>query len=486
MRLRIFWRVIFAQSALIVIILILSFYSLGVLNDLRELDSGILTLDSSCVEEEKQLQKVFLIEMRNAEKYILSRESSFQEGYLKAKSDFSASIDRICSLVDTTRERELAEEIINLHERYDKELNSALSDRGPWELARREIGDGIIDRGNELIRLREQIISDKMTQARDKAAEAAQIMKWLTLAGTIGAILLAFVHARGVSRPLRKLAEEMDRVGKGEFTRTVVTQGPKEVDELTQTFNRMTDELVELDRLKADFTAHVSHELRTPLAAIREGAALLLEEIPGPLTVPQHEILDVVRNHTERLFRSISSILDLSKMEAQMMEYAFIPCDLAAVIRRSINTVELIARKEDVRIRVNLSTTLPILILDEARIQQVLDNLLNNALKFTPEGGEIRISTSLETNDSGQTTHVRVRVSDSGEGIREEELERVFTRFYQGQRQHAKKQQGTGLGLAIARHVVEAHRGKIWAESNEGQGASFIFSLPISSHIIES
>ena len=128
----------------------------------------------------------------------------------------------------------------------------------------------------------------------------------------------------------------MRRIGRGEFFRTAEVEGPIEVVELAESFNRMALELEHLDRLKADFTAHVSHELRTPLTAIREGTALLLEGISGPLTKNQREILEVVRNHSQRLFQSISSILDLSKMEAEMMDYEFTMCDLKTLIEKSV------------------------------------------------------------------------------------------------------------------------------------------------------
>jgi two-component system sensor histidine kinase GlrK len=243
----------------------------------------------------------------------------------------------------------------------------------------------------------------------------------------------------------------------------------------------MSVELEELDQLKADFTAHISHELRTPLTAIREGTALLLEGIPGPLTDSQREILDVVRSHSERLFHSISSILDLSKMEAEMMEYEFTPSDPAALIQRSIDNVLLVARKKEIDIEATVADDLPLLLLDERRIQQVLDNLLSNALKFTPEGGKVRVAARLHRNSNGTASHVEVIVSDTGQGIPEDDLEKVFKRFYQSAGNAGSKQPGTGLGLAIARHIVEAHNGYIWVESVVGEGANFAFTLPVTS-----
>jgi len=207
----------------------------------------------------------------------------------------------------------------------------------------------------------------------------------------------------------------------------------------------MTEELAQLDRLKADFTAHVSHELRTPLTAIREGTALLLEGIPGPLTPSQTDILEVVRNHTGRLYSTISSILDLSKMEAEMMEYEFTACDLSSLIDGSLENVRLIAEKRRVNLCTDFSNRLPIVFVDERRIHQVLDNLLSNALKFTPEGARSAwpLLSGIQAMEKGK--HVEISVSDDGAGIPETDLEKVFTRFFKVLR-NARRAPGTGLG----------------------------------------
>lgn len=479
MRLTIFWRVILAQSTLITLILALSLYALTALNWLTGVDTGILQVDSVCIREEKQLLKVFFAEMRNAEKYLLLRDDAFYAALVQGSSDFGSVLEKISALIDTQRERDLAREIKDLHDRYHNELKAAMAGQGSWEQTKNEISDGIVERAGELVRVREQIIAEKTVEARDHAASAARVMGWLTFGGIGGALLLAYFHARGMSRPLNRLAQEMRQVGKGEFTRSLDLGAPQEVHELMRTFNWMTEKLAQLDRLKVDFTAHVSHELRTPLTAIREGTALLLEEVPGPLAAPQREILEVVRSHSERLFQSITSILDLSKMEAEMMEYEYMACDLACLIQNSIDSMDLIARKKRIQLKKVLTDPLPVILLDERRIRQVLDNLLSNALKFTPEGGDVCVSVSRSLGRAGLETQLEVRVSDTGEGIPQEEIEKIFQRFYQRLHSRRMGRQGTGLGLAIARHIIEAHNGRIWAESVVGRGSTFIFALPV-------
>jgi two-component system, NtrC family, sensor histidine kinase GlrK len=478
MRLTIFSRVMLAQSTLILLILIVSLYALAKLHFVSQLSTDALTLDATCINEEKRLLKAFLAEMRNAEKYLLIRDGAFYEGYTKNKDDFADALSKVTAIINTDREKELVTEIAMLHTLYNEEVNQVISGGGASEQTKSRMSEGIVEKANEMIRLRDQATSAKTTLVRDHASSAAEVLFWLTLFGMAGALLLAYLHARGISHPLKGLAQGMRHVGRGEFTRTIHINGPREVQELALAFNLMAEELEHLDRLKADFTAHVSHELRTPLTAIREGTALLLEEIPGPLTEGQREILDVVRNHSHRLYQSITSILDLSKMEAEMMDYDFTACDLNDLIDKSIQAVNLIARKREIELRTSIDDQIPMLMVDERRIQQVLDNLLSNALKFSPEKGEVYVDAFLSGNHGSART-VEIRVSDEGPGIPREELQNIFEHFYQSSKSKAKGQQGTGLGLAIARHIVEAHKGRIWAESETGSGSTFHFTLPV-------
>jgi two-component system sensor histidine kinase GlrK len=481
MRLSIFWRVILTQSTLIVLILALSLYALTALKRVTNLNTAIVTTDSVCIEEGKRLLKTYLRQMRDAEKFLLLNDGSLYSSFLQGNIDFDDSVKKILGSCGFQTKRELLDQITNLHDQYAESFKIAASQKSELKKSTAEISEKLIGATNELINLQEELMWSKTAAARDQAASAAEIMGWLTIGGVAVAVLLAYFHARGVNRPLKKLAQEMRQVGRGEFGRSVELDAPLEVHEVTQTFNWMAQRLAELDKMKADFIAHISHELRTPLTAIREGTALLLEEIPAPLIPSQREILKVVQTNCERLFRSISSMLDLSKMEAGMLEYQFVPCDFSELIRRSVKSVELIAQIKSIQLETLLDDRFLILTLDEERIEQVLVNLLSNALKFTPEGGKIRVAASLEKENDNHGNRVEVRVSDSGDGISPQEIERVFTRFYQSPQDRGKRQQGTGLGLAIARYIVEAHNGKIWVESEIGKGSDFVFTLPVSS-----
>lgn len=227
--------------------------------------------------------------------------------------------------------------------------------------------------------------------------------------------------------------------------------------------------------MKRDFLTNVSHELRTPLASIHEGTHLLLDEIPGSLTAEQREALQIMADSSQRLIQLITNLLDFSKMEAGMMEYRIIPTDVKRVVEVSVKKVRLLAERRRIPIRSQSPPGRIWVHADAARIEQVLDNLLSNALKFSPEGAPVEVRIELDS----AAGHALVSVSDSGPGIAPEDLPCVFDRFYQGRRAPNKPAAGSGLGLALAKRVVEVHGGRIWAESRPGHGAAVRFLLPL-------
>jgi two-component system, NtrC family, sensor histidine kinase GlrK len=478
-KLTIFRRITLVQGTLFALVVLVSVFAISHLDGITQLNTNILTVDTVCVQEGKRLIKIFLGQMRNAEKYLILRDQELYINFIRDKADVLAALEKIEALVDTPLELELIEQIRYQQDRYEQGIHSAGDDMDAWKETRTEISDEIINNANELIHIRERIIEDKTTNARDEALSASRMVAWFASGGMILAFLLAYIQARSISNPLNKLAREMRRLARGERVRRLHFRSPPEIRELADTFHWMAEELAQLDQMKADFTAHVSHELRTPLTGIREGTSLLLEEIPGPITPSQAEILGVVQSHSERLFSTISSILDLSKMEEEMMEYEMTAGDLSTLIQKSIANVTLIAQKKRTKLTSIIPEPLPLVLMDERRIQQVLDNLLSNALKFNGEGGEILIVARSLPCSPGGVKEIEVRVRDNGVGIPESDLENVFTKFFQSYQDRRQKYRGTGLGLAIARHIIHAHKGRIWVESQMGRGSIFTFTLPL-------
>ena len=225
-------------------------------------------------------------------------------------------------------------------------------------------------------------------------------------------------------------------------------------------------------RIKADFTSMVSHELRTPLTAIKEGISLVLDGTTGPLSKDQKEFLDIAKRNVDRLARLINDVLDLQKLESGKMVFSLAPEDINGVAREVYDTMITMAKDKALDIVLELSEGIPKVVFDRDKVIQVLTNLVNNAVKLTDRG---RITVRTEIKDG----LLRVTVKDEGPGIRAEDLPKLFHRFEQLEKGTERRTGGTGLGLAISKDIVERHGGRIWAESVYGQGASFIFTLPI-------
>jgi signal transduction histidine kinase len=226
-----------------------------------------------------------------------------------------------------------------------------------------------------------------------------------------------------------------------------------------------------LDRLKSDWVATVSHELKTPLTSVRLAVHILLEEVVGPLEPKQIELLMEARDSTERLLKLIEHLLSLARLEDGRERLDLLPVEPAALLRAAADTFA--ARAEDKRLEMKLveEPELPRVLADEVRLGQALNNLLDNAITYTGQGGKVTLSAA-SAPDGGVT----LTVADTGIGIPAEHLPHVFERFFRvpGRTQTP----GTGLGLAIVREVVAAHGGEIRCESEEGKGTTFIIRLP--------
>ena len=248
--------------------------------------------------------------------------------------------------------------------------------------------------------------------------------------------------------------------------------------------------LKELDRLKSGFLATVSHDLRTPLTSIMGFAKLISRDFQkffSPFATGHERLarqanriatnLAIIENEGERLTRLINDFLDLSKIEAGRAQWRDSQVDVAAALTRAANAVSAdFAAKPDVRLNMRIAGDLPPLWIDPDRLTQVLVNLLGNAAKFTDEG-------SVDLQVGVADGWLRVEVSDTGQGIQKESLEKIFDKFHQAQAgdtvEETRRRKGTGLGLAICRQIVEHYKGHIWAESDLGRGSTFILELPL-------
>jgi signal transduction histidine kinase len=297
-----------------------------------------------------------------------------------------------------------------------------------------------------------------------------------TLVATLAAaLLIGALLTRSLLRPIGDLRRGMAAVAQGDFEPDDVgpTARGDELGDLARSFERMTVQLRELDRLKAEFVGVASHEIKTPLSVIRGYVTLLADGIYGEVNDVQRRTLESVNSQTDRLNRLVHRLLDVSRFEAGGARLELRGVHLAAFLEDLTSGFRVLAMQNGITFEVRVSDDLPESItVDEDRLNEVLGNLLSNAFKFTESGGTIRLEASRAADG------IVVEVEDTGVGIPADKLPHVFEKFYQVDNAAQPRSVGSGLGLAIAREIVEAHGGTIAADSEVGRGTRFRVMLP--------
>jgi signal transduction histidine kinase len=283
------------------------------------------------------------------------------------------------------------------------------------------------------------------------------------------AVLMAFLFSRMLTRPIRELTAATRAVSAGKLPHTVPVRSRDELGELAASFNQMNAELTRSTELRRQMTADIAHELRTPVSVILGHA----EAVHDGVLAPSLETFEIIRDETARLENLIEDLRTLSRADAgelPMEVHPFDPVKLMENVRLAHNQR---ATQKSITLELQTAPGLPLVSMDSSRMMQVLNNLVENAIRYTPEGGSIILSAQLVDK------MLEIRVQDSGAGISKDELDRVFERFYRSDPSRQREQGGSGLGLAIARSIVEKHNGRIWAESQPGQGTTIVIRLPL-------
>lgn len=311
--------------------------------------------------------------------------------------------------------------------------------------------------------------------AEEGAAQAARARKAsivITAATLLGAGLLGLALVRMVVGPVRRVGAATRALARGDFSRRARLSGPRELAMLAEDFNAMATRLAELDRLKEDLLSNVSHDLKAPLASMHETNALLLEEVPGPLTPEQRKLIRLNQGSNGRLSRMVSDLLDLSRLQGGAMTYTIRRLDLARLAGLGAGDLAGVANNREIHVDVEAPAGPVWVDCDETLILRVIENLLSNAIRYSPDGGRIRVEAGPVAGGM-----VALAVEDQGRGIPDEHKTRIFDRFYRVDSKR-KGGPGTGIGLAIAKSIVEGHGGRIRVVDATGGGSRFVFELP--------
>ena len=326
----------------------------------------------------------------------------------------------------------------------------------------------------KILRITRGIIAGKINLSSQMIHQILIVTVFVTLLNVLLGTIITVFNTRSITKSITHLQKKTKKISRGQFEEIHTVKGPKEIQDLSLHFNAMCRRLKELDSLKADFVSHVSHELRTPVTSIKEASIMLSRGFYSDDLQKQNELFNLIHVECNRLLNSVMRILDYSKMEARRMEYHRTRLSLPHVVRKSILKLAPLSQKKQIVLEFSPpSRDLPDVCIDEDRIIEVLDNLIGNALKFTPEGG--RVTVSCQGVDSNK--NMMLTVADNGRGIKFEHLENIFYKFKQIDNDLGT-QMGTGLGLSISKYIIKAHGGNIWAQSQNSKGTKIRFTLP--------
>ncbi len=346
-----------------------------------------------------------------------------------------------------------------------------------WVRPRIAVIEQTIGTAEQVLRTRSR---DSVNAASDDTATAEQV----AIAAMIMAILLAGLISvwliRAITRPVFDLEAGMHAVASGDFSHKLRVR-PRRQDEfgrLSESYEAMANRLAQLDRLKAEFVSVASHELKTPINVILGYVELLEDGIYGKLQDPQREVCETIAAQARNLTRLVRRLLDVSRFEAGGGALECRQMNLPRFLDTLQSSFSVLAMQRSIQFQLNRSPALPAEVRwDEDRMSEVVGNLLSNAFKFTPRGGRVELSASTLDGE------IVIEVNDTGAGIPPAQLPSIFQKFYQADNQSKASAKGTGLGLAIAKEIVEAHGGKISAESIAGHGAAFRITLPAAADV---
>jgi two-component system OmpR family sensor kinase len=315
------------------------------------------------------------------------------------------------------------------------------------------------------------ILAVPRSQALTVWSDFGKPFLWAGLVALAVSIVIAIVMARSVYVPIRRVTNAAEEITRGNYEQEVPVDGPREVKGLASSFNQMSRRVQQSQQMLRDFVADVSHELRSPLTSIK-GFAQAMVDGTAKGKEAQLKAATVIEEESKRMMRLVEELLEFSRLESGQITMVKQPVDVKELLEQCYEIFLLRAEETGINLKIDLKT-LPAVTGDIDRLEQVFSNLLDNALKHTPSGGDVSIKAR-----AADTNSIEVSVQDTGPGIPAEQMRHIFERFYRADPSAGKA--GAGLGLAIARQIVLAHGGDIDARSKLGKGTEFIVRLPTS------
>jgi len=483
MKFTILKRLIFGYAAIMFLMVFLGVYITLQLNKLDRFVREISSVDGTTIDLTERLSDKLFSQVGFEKKYLISQDQDFYQKFWDIMKHLIEDMERLESLMITKEDKKVFLETKQFYQNYislfNEEVRAMEADpnypRRKYQEGKEKLVDQINERLRSLMKIARSNRDTKIRESSQMSYDALEVTYITVGLAIIVSILISFYNTRSINRPILLLQKRTKDIAKGKFEKIRDISSPPEIKELADDFNLMCERLKELDKLKIDFISHVSHNLRTPLTAIKEATGMLIEGTYADTPTKQQELLKITEEECERLIDSVNRILDLSRMEAKMMDYQLKESDLLPVVQKSLLKLAPIAQRKQIDLELKPPPDLPSAKIDVERISQLMENLIGNALKFSSEGDKVVLSVNVRNYDR---QFLEVAVADTGCGIPKENLERIFDKFKRIDRGRDTAR-GTGLGLSIAKHIIADHGGKIWAQSKLGKGSTFFFTLPV-------
>jgi two-component system sensor histidine kinase GlrK len=333
--------------------------------------------------------------------------------------------------------------------------------------------DALIDSARDVLAINNRVVDREVERLRVSAENVQRNIILLLIFSTAVALAIALALTRYIARPIGEIDGAIRQLGGADFSRPIAVRGPEDLRYLGRRLDWLRRRLEEFETQKNRFLRHVSHELKTPLTALREGAELLNDQVAGPLAPPQRSVVGIMKDNSIKLQRLIEELLDYQRALHAAASLEVKSFALESLVREAVHAHELAAQAKGVRLAID-SESAPVEA-DPEKLRSIIDNLVSNAVKFTPPGGTVSVSARAVAGEA------IIEVLDTGPGVPEEERESIFNLFFRGRRTESGgrtvRVKGSGLGLAIARELVEAHGGQIAVVAG-GAGGHFRVTLP--------
>lgn len=414
------------------------------------------------------IERIASIE-RLAQQVSVLDDPETEVSYARAHRAFRSLAGEIALLpLDETQAEALGRTVEEEQALYDR-----LTDPERPPVSRAELDarlERLVESARDVLAINNRVVDREVERLRANADDLQRGLMVLVLFSTAVALGIALVLTRAIARPIAQIDGAIRQLGGADFARPIDVRGPEDLRYLGRRLDWLRRRLDEFETQKSRFLRHVSHELKTPLTALREGAELMHDEVGGPLTPVQRQVVGIMRDNSVKLQRLIEELLDYQRALHAAASLEMRTVRLDELVAETVRAHQLAAAKKALRLRIVAEPAT--LEADPEKLRSIIDNLISNAVKFTPPGGTITVRAATKPNGEAE-----IDVVDSGPGIAPEERESIFNLFVRGRTKADSSVKGSGLGLAIARELTEAHGGHI-AVVGGGPGGHFRVTLP--------